>query len=78
MKRCVVCDRKTSGEYCSLHEAAYKNVVQTYEKWKSSKDIGWKEYLRSVKENPNSGSWVIEVCGHLLSREEKIVRRESE
>ncbi|MDQ1278964.1 MAG: hypothetical protein QG670_224 [Thermoproteota archaeon] len=70
LKLCPICDRKAEGEYCNLHETAYKNIVQMFEKWQSSKGIDWKEYLGRIEVNPNSGSWVLEVCKYLLSREE--------
>ena len=69
MKRCAICHRNATNEYCGLHETAYKNIVQTYEKWKCSKAMSWKDYLKNVKNNPNSGLWVIEVCEYLLSKE---------
>ena len=66
---CVICYRKSKNEYCSLHETAYRNIIQAYEKWKSSKNLTWKDYLRNLRDNPNSGSWVTEVCSYLLSKE---------
>lgn len=71
MTQCAICYRKASKEYCSLHEIACKNIVQVYEKWRSSKALTWKDYLRSVKNNSNSGLWVVEVCEYLLSKEER-------
>jgi hypothetical protein len=67
--QCAVCYRKTENEYCNLHEEAYKNTIQAYQKWNAAKPITWSDYLKKIIANQNSGLWVIEVCRHLLTRE---------
>ena len=67
--RCAICYRKADKEYCVFHDSAYKNIIQAYEKWNSSKAIAWTNYLKEIIENPNSGQWAIEVCRYLLSKE---------
>jgi len=64
----VLCGRVSDKEYCSLHRRALENMVQSYEYWRKATSIGWREYLGKIKENPNSGIWVVEVCTHLLSK----------
>ena len=68
MIQCAVCYRTAENEYCNLHDAAYRNILQAYQQWKNSKTITWPAYLKQVMENPNSGQWAIEVCRHLLSK----------
>lgn len=70
MMQCAICYRKADNEYCLLHDAAFVNIVQAYQKWNSSKAIGWLDYLRGIMDNPNSGLWVVEVCRYLLSGEQ--------
>jgi len=48
---------------------AMKNLKETYKTWKKAMDIDWKKYLDAVRQNKNSGEWVIELCKHLLEKE---------
>ena len=66
---CVLCGRKSDGEYCSLHQKAFENILQSYEYWRNATSLSWEEYLGKIKDNPNSGAWVVEVCTYLLSKE---------
>jgi len=68
MTRCAICYRKANNEYCNFHDVAYKNIIQAFEKWKSSKTISWEEYLNNLKNKSNSGIWVKEICNYLLSK----------
>ncbi len=68
--QCQICYRKADNKYCPLHNSAYTNIVQAYSKWNSSKIITWTDFLKKVIDNSNSGLWVIDVCKHLLSKEQ--------
>ena len=69
---CVLCGRRSDGEHCSLHQRAFESIIQSYEYWRNATSIGWKEYLREIEKNSNSGMWVIEVSAHLLSKNEEV------
>ena len=66
--KCSICGRHVipGGNLCDRHFAAYNNLVKTFKRWKGSMKIGWEEYLRAVKDNPNTGLWAREVAIHLL------------
>jgi hypothetical protein len=64
---CRVCNRQAKETYCNHHQNAYENLIQNYTLWRDRTAINWNEYLRRVKENPNSGRWVVEVSLHLLA-----------
>jgi hypothetical protein len=66
--RCVLCNRQSTETYCDYHQHAYENLIQNYTHWRDRTAIDWKEYLRRVKENTNTGKWVVEICLHLLER----------
>ena len=46
-----------------------KNLKETYKTWKKAMDIDWKKYLDAVRQNKNSGEWVLELCNNLLEKE---------
>ncbi|NIW16433.1 hypothetical protein GWM83_01870, partial [Candidatus Bathyarchaeota archaeon] len=58
--KCRICDRDAVNDYCEPHEKAHKRVVQKYEIWEKAMDISWKEYLKEIAENSNTGSWARE------------------
>jgi hypothetical protein len=65
--QCEICGRKSEGNFCELHKAAYDNLLKNYEAWKKSMKVSWKEYLTHIKVNEFSGLWVKEVAQHLLA-----------
>ncbi len=67
--RCKICNEESTGEYCRVHSLAMENLKETYKTWKKAMDIDWKKYLDAVRQNKNSGEWVVELCEHLLEKE---------
>ena len=67
---CAICMKPAAdGQVlCPYHQKAYVNLREKCENWKKALGISWEEYLRVVLKNPNSGDWVKELCGYLLSR----------
>ncbi len=66
---CKICNESSIGDYCLSHNLAMENLKETYKTWKKAKDIDWKKYLEVVRQNKNSGEWVVEICKHLLEKE---------
>jgi len=71
--KCKVCERETAAnsEYCELHEAAHRNLIEKYEDWKKALGISWKEYLNEIVKNPLTGEWAKEVAQRLIDEEGK-------
>jgi hypothetical protein len=69
--KCKVCNREvnTKGDYCELHEKAYKNITRKYDEWKKALDISWESYLNEIIKNPLTGVWAKEVAQQLLFKE---------
>jgi len=65
--KCRICDRKSTGELCELHEEACTNLQKKYESWERALEISWDEYLEEMQTNPYAGLWVKEVARYLLS-----------
>lgn len=51
------------------HKISYGRLVESFKYWRKAKDISWKDYLREVIDNPNSGNWVKEVASYILKKE---------
>jgi len=66
--KCKVCEREAEGDYCELHEKAYRNIVKEYDVWKKASDVSWKQYLSEIAKNPFTGLWAREVAESLLSQ----------
>ena len=70
MASCKLCKRECSpsSEYCSYHLKAKENLESGYKQWSDAYGgITWKEYLRRVGRNPETGQWAKEVAD-LLSK----------
>ncbi len=67
---CAICGKRSDGEYCNLHARAYENMFEGYEKWRRAYSISWREYLVKLRDTPNVGTWVVEICVHLLNEKE--------
>ena len=67
--RCKICNEESTGEYCRVHDMAMKNLKETYKTWKKAMDIDWEKYLDAVRQNKNSGEWVVELCKQYNVRE---------
>jgi hypothetical protein len=65
--QCEICGRKSQGNFCELHKAAYDNLLKKYEAWEKSLKVTWTEYLAYIKLNEFSGLWVKEVAQHFLA-----------
>ncbi|MCW4021395.1 MAG: hypothetical protein NWF14_09250 [Candidatus Bathyarchaeota archaeon] len=65
MMECEICGRKAEREFCQLHEAARRNLLENFEAWKKAMNISWNGYLEEVQKNPYAGVWVKEVAQHL-------------
>ena len=69
--KCLLCSRDCapSSDLCRYHAAARKNVESGYSIWKEAYgEITWKEYLRKVRANRETGAWAKEVAA-LLARQ---------
>jgi len=64
--KCPVCGREAPGELCLYHAAAKQSVEAVYPLWvKAYGSIDWKDYLDSVKRNPQTGQWAKEIAEFL-------------
>jgi hypothetical protein len=64
--KCKVCGRDTAGELCAYHSAAKEGVQGAYPLWvRAYGRIDWKDYLDSIKRNPQTGQWAKEIAGFL-------------
>jgi len=73
--KCVICNRvredSSKMPFCSLHNAAYRNLVAKYGDWKIAyHDLSPKEFLEKLMDNEYSGKWVKEVVREILSHED--------
>ncbi|MHA1144498.1 MAG: hypothetical protein ACTSRW_07160 [Candidatus Helarchaeota archaeon] len=68
---CVICKRKVeNGEFCTYHNAAHENLQKSYADWKEAYgDLTFKEYLKKLLVNKQTGNWVKEVANYLLKKE---------
>lgn len=72
MTTCRLCNRECapSSSLCKYHLAAKKSVESAYAKWNEGYGgITWKEYLRRVSQDSETGQWAREVA-EMLSKEE--------
>lgn len=70
--KCKICSEETAGKiYCPLHNEAYKNIVNKFERWQKALDISWKEYLSEIANNALTGKAAKETADHLLKIGEK-------
>jgi len=65
--KCPICGREVlpGGNFCDRHSAAYRSLLEGFKKWGKAMKIGWREYLKALVDNPNTGQWVKEVARHL-------------
>lgn len=64
--KCGVCERVATGEFCPYHAAAKERVEAAYPLWvRAYGKIDWKDYLDSVKRNPQTGQWAMEIAEFL-------------
>ena len=68
---CQLCKRECapSSALCKYHLLAKRNIESGYKQWTDAYGgITWKEYLRKIGRNSETGQWAKEVA-ELLSKE---------
>ncbi len=71
-EKCEICNRRRlkNSIYCAYHNKAYTSLVNGYTDWnKALGSIGWREYLMEICKLKLTGSWILDVAKHILSRE---------
>jgi hypothetical protein len=71
MTTCRLCKRESapSSALCGDHLIAKRNVESGYKQWSDAYGaITWKEYLKKIGNNAETGQWAKEVA-ELLSKE---------
>ena len=64
--KCPLCEREADGEFCSYHGAARERVEAAYPLWvRAYGGVDWKDFLDSVKRNPQTGQWARETAEFL-------------
>lgn len=64
--KCPVCGRDSAEQLCSYHSEAKERVEAAYPLWvRAYGRIEWKDYLDSVKRNPQTGQWAKEIAEFL-------------
>lgn len=63
---CPICGRVAVQQLCLYHGEAKERVEAAYPLWvKAYGGIEWKDYLDSVKRNPQTGQWAKEIAEFL-------------
>jgi len=71
MDKCHICGRALSSvQFCEYHEAAFANLKESFEKWKTANKVTWSEYLDQVIQLENTGRWVVEVIDFLKKQDD--------
>ena len=66
-KKCLVCGMHADeGGLCFKHRAAAKSLEESYRYWREAFGISFEEYLKKVKERPETGAWVKELIDYVL------------
>jgi hypothetical protein len=61
--KCRICGREATADLCAYHQAAKDKVEAEYALWVSAYGkLEWKDYLDSVKRNPQTGQWAKEIA----------------
>lgn len=72
MTACRLCKRECapSSSLCKYHLAAKRSVESAYANWNEAYGgVAWKDYLRRVSQDSETGVWAKEVA-EMLSKEE--------
>ncbi len=66
--KCPLCNlnKHEESDYCENHQSAYLHLKERYDDWEKSMNISWKEYLKKIIENENTGEWAREVAIYIL------------
>jgi hypothetical protein len=68
---CKLCNKEAQKtDFCTLHQKAYDNLMESYTVWTKALKTSWQEYLSQVAKNSLTGTWVKEVAKYLLENEE--------
>jgi hypothetical protein len=68
---CKICKKEAQeNNFCTLHQKAHSNLMDSYPIWRKALNISWKEYLSQVAENLSAGDWVKEVAKYLIENGE--------
>lgn len=71
MTACRLCKRECapSSTLCRYHLEARRSVESGYTQWNEAYGgLAWKDYLRKISQDPETGLWAKEVA-ELLSKE---------
>ncbi|HEV2137944.1 MAG TPA: hypothetical protein VGR53_03815 [Nitrososphaerales archaeon] len=64
--KCRLCGREATADLCPYHQAAKEKVEAEYALWENAYGkLEWKDYLDSVKHNPQTGQWAKEIAESL-------------
>lgn len=64
--KCRLCGREATEDLCPYHRAAKEKVKAEYPLWENAYGkLEWKDYLDSVKRNPQTGQWAKEIAESL-------------
>ena len=71
--QCPICKRpiEAPSDYCTLHNAAFKNIEHAYPEWSKAYDekLTMKEFFDKIAALPETGKWAKEVIQHLRARD---------
>jgi len=61
--KCRVCGRESTADLCRYHGEAEERLRAAYPHWvRAYGGMKWKDYLDSVKRNPQTGQWAKEIA----------------
>jgi recombinational DNA repair protein RecR len=67
---CLVCNQETEpkeAEYCLVHQRAFENLIQAFEKWDVAyENLTLPEYLQRVQKVPGIGPKAKEIARFLF------------
>ncbi|MEM2006198.1 MAG: DNA topoisomerase I [Sulfolobales archaeon] len=71
--RCSICGSDSTGEedgmaLCPLHLRAYQNLKKTYDAWRSSANVNFEDYIKTVSKLTSAGRFIKEVIEYLAKR----------
>jgi hypothetical protein len=73
--RCLICERlrALSSEFCSVHDAALRNLEAVYPTWNKGYDgkLSREEYFAKVATLPETGRSVKQVIQHIFAKREQ-------
>ncbi len=74
MSECRICGREpVDGRYCRYHRVAFDNLREKYAVWKEAAGVSWDDYLERLRQNPETGRWVLELIEDLMTEDDPSV-----